>query len=112
MTSEEIHLNAALEEEGYGVVECDLGEFIQQLRGEPPTTSSFPACTSAATRSASSSSANSATTPTDNPEELTMIARRHLRQLYVKADVGITGANFLVAETGRSRSPKTRATPG
>jgi L-lactate dehydrogenase complex protein LldF len=41
------------------------------------------------------------TAPTDSPEELTMIARRHLRQLYVDADIGITGANFLVAETGQ-----------
>jgi L-lactate dehydrogenase complex protein LldF len=41
------------------------------------------------------------TPPTDSPEELTMIARRHLRRLYVDADVGITGANFLVAETGQ-----------
>ena len=42
MTSEEIHLNAALEAEGYGVVESDLGEFIQQLRGEPPYHFVFP----------------------------------------------------------------------
>jgi L-lactate dehydrogenase complex protein LldF len=38
---------------------------------------------------------------THEPEELTMIARRHMRRLYVEADVGITGANFLVAETGQ-----------
>jgi len=42
MTSEEIHLNAALEAAGYGVVESDLGEFIQQLRGEPPYHFVFP----------------------------------------------------------------------
>ncbi|NDH93913.1 MAG: lactate utilization protein, partial [Planctomycetia bacterium] len=42
MTSEEIHLNAALEAEGFGVVESDLGEFIQQLRGEPPYHFVFP----------------------------------------------------------------------
>jgi L-lactate dehydrogenase complex protein LldF len=41
------------------------------------------------------------TPPTDSPEELTMIARRHMRRLYVDADVGITGTNFLVAETGQ-----------
>src|SRR5204862_8097911 len=38
--------------------------------------------------------------PTDNPEELTMIARRALRQKYIQADVGLTGANFAIAETG------------
>ena len=42
MTSEEIHLNAAMEADGYGVVESDLGEFIQQLRGEPPYHFVFP----------------------------------------------------------------------
>jgi L-lactate dehydrogenase complex protein LldF len=41
------------------------------------------------------------TAATDSPEELTMIARKHLRNLYIKADVGITGANFLVADTGQ-----------
>ncbi len=44
---------------------------------------------------------NLGTAPTDSPEELTMIARHHMRRLYVEADVGITGANFLVAETGQ-----------
>lgn len=101
MTSEEIHLNAALEEEGFGVVESDLGEFIQQLRGEPPYHFVFPCMHVRREEISTLFHDNLGSEPTDSPEELTMIARRHMRQLYVDADVGITGANFLVAETGQ-----------
>ncbi|MBL6712253.1 MAG: iron-sulfur cluster-binding protein [Pirellulales bacterium] len=101
MTSEEIHLNAALEEEGFGVVESDLGEFIQQLRGEPPYHFVFPCMHVRREEISRLFQDNLGTAPTDSPEELTMIARDHMRQLYVDADVGITGANFLVAETGQ-----------
>lgn len=101
MTSEEIHLNAALEEEGYGVVESDLGEFIQQLRGEPPYHFVFPCMHVRREEISKLFEDNLGTEPTNSPEELTMIARRHMRRLYVEADVGITGANFLVAETGQ-----------
>ena len=101
MTSEEIHLNAALEKEGYGVVESDLGEFIQQLRGEPPYHFVFPCMHVRREEISELFGKFLGTPPTDSPEELTMIARRHLRQLYVDADVGISGANFLVAETGQ-----------
>jgi len=101
MTSEEIHLNAALENEGYGVVESDLGEFIQQLRGEPPYHFVFPCMHVRRDEISDLFGKHLGTPPTDSPEELTMIARRHMRRLYVDADVGITGANFLVAETGQ-----------
>ncbi len=101
MTSEEIHLNAALEEAGYGVVESDLGEFIQQLRGEPPYHFVFPCMHVRRDEISDLFGKHLGTPPTDSPEELTMIARRHLRRMYVEADVGITGANFLVAETGQ-----------
>ena len=101
MTSEEIHLNAALEEEGYGVVESDLGEFIQQLRGEPPYHFVFPCMHVRREEISRLFEDHLGTAPTDSPEELTMIARRHMRRLYVEADVGITGGNFLVAETGQ-----------
>ena len=101
MTSEEVHLNAALEQEGYGVVESDLGEFIQQLRGEPPYHFVFPCMHVRRGEISDLFSKHLGTAATDSPEELTMIARRHMRQLYVDADVGITGANFLVAETGQ-----------
>ena len=101
MTSEEIHLNAAMEEDGYGVVESDLGEFIQQLRGEPPYHFVFPCMHVRRDEISDLFGKHLGTPPTDSPEELTMIARRHMRRLYVDADVGITGANFLVAETGQ-----------
>jgi L-lactate dehydrogenase complex protein LldF len=101
MTSEEIHLNQAMEAAGYGVVESDLGEFIQQLRGEPPYHFVFPCMHVRREEISDLFGRHLGTPPTDSPEELTMIARRHMRRLYVEADVGITGANFLVAETGQ-----------
>jgi L-lactate dehydrogenase complex protein LldF len=101
MTSEEVHLNQAMEADGYGVVESDLGEFIQQLRGEPPYHFVFPCMHVRRDEISDLFGRHLGTPPTDSPEELTMIARRHLRRMYVEADVGITGANFLVAETGQ-----------
>lgn len=101
MTTEEIHLNDALEAEGYGVVESDLGEFIQQLRKEPPFHFVFPCMHLRREVISDLFTRHLGSAATDSPEELTMIARRHLRQLYVDADVGISGANFLVAETGQ-----------
>jgi L-lactate dehydrogenase complex protein LldF len=101
MTSEEIHLNQALEADGYGVVESDLGEFIQQLRGEPPYHFVFPCMHVRRDEISDLFEKHLHSAPTDSPEELTMIARRHMRRLYVEADVGITGANFLIAETGQ-----------
>jgi L-lactate dehydrogenase complex protein LldF len=101
MTSEEIHLNDALEKAGYGVVESDLGEFIQQLRGEAPYHFVFPCMHLKREAISELFTQHLGTAPTNSPEELTMIARRHLRQLYVDADIGISGANFLVAETGQ-----------
>jgi len=100
MTGEEIHLNEALQEAGVEVVESDLGEFIVQLRNEPPYHIVFPAMhlTRGEIRQVFQEKLHDA--PSDNPEELTMVARRVLRQKYVQADVGITGANFAVAETG------------
>ena len=100
MTSEEIHLNGALESAGYEVVESDLGEFIVQLREEPPYHLVFPAMhlTRAEIQQTFQQKLHDA--PSDNPEDLTMVARRVLRGKYLQADVGITGANFAIAETG------------
>jgi L-lactate dehydrogenase complex protein LldF len=100
MTSEEIHLNGALEGAGYEVVESDLGEFIMQLRGEPPYHLVFPSMhlTRGEIRDLFAEKLHDA--PSDNPEDLTMVARRVLRQKYLQADIGITGANFAIAETG------------
>ncbi len=100
MTSEEIHLNDAMEHAGYEVVESDLGEYIVQLREEPPYHLVFPAMhlTRGEIKDLFQKKLNDA--PSDDPEELTMVARRALRKKYLQADVGITGANFAIAETG------------
>ena len=100
MTSEEIHLNDALEKEGVEVVESDLGEFIVQLRHEAPYHIVFPAMHLTRGDISELFTRELKSAPTSSPEELTMIARRVLRQKYVRADVGITGANFAIAETG------------
>ncbi len=100
MTSEEIHLNDALTQAGYEVVESDLGEFIMQLRHETPYHLVFPAMhlTRGEIRDTFEKGLHDA--PSDNPEDLTMVARRVLREKYLRADAGITGANFAIAETG------------
>jgi L-lactate dehydrogenase complex protein LldF len=100
MTAEEIHLNDALEQAGFNVVESDLGEFIVQLRREPPYHIVFPAMHLTRGEISELFLRKLGSAPTDSPEELTMIARRVLREKYIAADVGITGANFAIAETG------------
>ena len=100
MTSEEIHLNEALEKEGYGVFESDLGEYIVQLRKEPPFHLVFPAMHLTRRQISDLFQKELGSSPTDEPEELTMIARNVMRRKYCEADMGISGANFVVAETG------------
>ncbi len=100
MTGEEIHLNQALLEKGYGVVESDLGEYIQQLKGEAPYHFVFPCMHLRRDEISDLFEKELGTAKTDSPEELTMIARRVLRRAYVEADMGISGGNFIVAETG------------
>jgi L-lactate dehydrogenase complex protein LldF len=100
MTSEEIHLNDALEAAGFEVVESDLGEFIVQLRKEAPYHIVFPAMHLTRGDISELFTRELGSAPTDNPEDLTMIARRVLREKYITADIGLTGANFAIAETG------------
>jgi L-lactate dehydrogenase complex protein LldF len=100
MTGEEIHLNEALEQEGFEVVESDLGEFIQQLKHEPPYHFVFPCMHLRRGEISELFQRELAAAKTDDPEELTMIARRFLRRKYFEADMGISGANFIVADTG------------
>ncbi|HTI70568.1 MAG TPA: LutB/LldF family L-lactate oxidation iron-sulfur protein [Candidatus Limnocylindria bacterium] len=100
MTAEEIHLNDAMEKAGFEVVESDLGEYIVQLRHEPPYHIVFPAMHLTRGDISELFQRELGSEPTNEPEELTMIARRALRQKYLQADIGITGANFAVAETG------------
>jgi L-lactate dehydrogenase complex protein LldF len=100
MTAEEIHLNEALEEAGFQVVESDLGEFIVQLRKEAPYHIVFPAMHLTRGEISDLFRRELGSEPTQNPEDLTMVARRVLRQKYLTADIGLTGANFAIAETG------------
>ncbi len=100
MVSEEIHLNAALEQAGVEVVETDLGEFIIQLRGETPSHIITPAVHLRREDVSDLFHERFGMPPTRDVEAMTALAQRHLRQVYFRADVGITGVNFGVAETG------------
>jgi L-lactate dehydrogenase complex protein LldF len=100
MTAEEIHLNEALEQAGFEVVESDLGEYIVQLRREPPYHIVFPAMHLTRRQISDLFHDRLGSEPTDHPEDLTMIARRVMRRKYCEADMGISGANFAIAETG------------
>lgn len=100
MTGEEIHLAPALEKEGFEVVETDLGEYIVQLRKEAPFHIVFPAMHLKRDEISRLFEEKLGSAPTDSPEELTMIARQVMREKYCQADIGISGVNFAVAETG------------
>ncbi len=100
MTTEEIALNPALESIGTEVVETDLGEYIVQLAGEPPSHIITPAIHKSQADIAQLFHERLAVPVYDNPEDLTRVARRTLREKFCTADMGITGVNFAVAETG------------
>ncbi|MFN3530167.1 MAG: LutB/LldF family L-lactate oxidation iron-sulfur protein [Bacteroidia bacterium] len=100
MVTEEIGLNHALEKNGVEVVETDLGEFIQQIDGEPPYHIVTPAMHKSKEDIADLFHRKLNTEPGLSPEELTLVARKLLRDKYTRAEVGITGANFIVADTG------------
>jgi L-lactate dehydrogenase complex protein LldF len=100
MASEEIRLNEALEREGMRVVETDLGEYILQLAGEHPVHIVAPAIEKTAAEVAALLGAVDGVELRPELEELTRAARRQLRTVFETADVGITGANFAVAENG------------
>lgn len=100
MVTEEIHLNDYLESKGIESVETDLGEYIQQLDGEPPYHIVTPAMHKSKEDVARLFHEKLGTPSTLTPEELTLVARKVLREKYVQAEVGVTGANFLVADIG------------
>jgi L-lactate dehydrogenase complex protein LldF len=100
MTTEEMALNPALEHAGVEVVETDLGEYIVQLAGEPPSHIITPAIHKSQDDIAELFHERLAVPKYDNPEALTKVARRTLRDKFCRADMGITGVNFAVAETG------------
>jgi L-lactate dehydrogenase complex protein LldF len=100
MIAEEIGLNEALEAAGIARVETDLGEYIVQLAGQTPSHILAPAIHMTKDQVSQLFATHHKTPPQHAPEALLGEARRVLRQRYFEADVGITGANFLVAETG------------
>lgn len=100
MVSEEIALNEALEAHGIRVDETDLGEFIIQLAGEPPSHIVTPVIHKGKDTIRDLFIARLNMPPTDDAQEMTHFARRHLRQIFLDADLGISGGNFLIAETG------------
>ena len=100
MLTEEIGLNHALEQVGTRVVETDLGEYIVQLAGEHPTHILAPALEKTAEDAAVLLSKAEGKPVSAELSELMRAARRQLRQVFLDADVGITGANFGVSETG------------
>ncbi len=100
MVTEEIHLNDFLEKNGIESVETDLGEYIQQLDGEPPYHIVTPAMHKSKEDVAKLFAEKLGTDPKATPEQLTLTARKVLRAKYVQAEVGVTGANFIVADIG------------
>jgi len=100
MVTEEIHLNDFLEKNGIESVETDLGEYIQQLDGEAPYHIVTPAMHKSKEDVAKLFAEKLGTDPKATPQELTLIARDILREKYVQAEVGVTGANFIIADIG------------
>lgn len=100
MVTEELHLNKFLEKNGIESVETDLGEYIQQLDGEPPYHIVTPAMHKSKEDVARLFSNKLGTEPGLNPSQLTLVAREKLREKYTRAEVGVTGANFIIADTG------------
>jgi L-lactate dehydrogenase complex protein LldF len=100
MLSEEIELNQALEAAGIRAVESDLGEFILQLAGERPAHIVAPAIHKTRHDVSELFAESIGSERTEEPERLTAIARQALREMFRKAGVGLSGANFAIAETG------------
>ncbi len=104
MIGEEMAINEYLEEKGLIPVETDLGEYIIQLRHEPPSHIIAPAIHLRKSHVEEAFRKTHTELPKernlDAPEALLSEARTMLRRQFIKADVGITGANFMIAETG------------
>jgi L-lactate dehydrogenase complex protein LldF len=100
MVTEEIHLTQALEKAGIEVFETDLGEFIVQLRNEPPYHIVTPAMHLSRVEIAELFRAKLEGVTSDDPNGLVDAARRALRKAFFSAEMGISGANFLVADAG------------
>jgi L-lactate dehydrogenase complex protein LldF len=100
MVTEEIGLNHALEDAGIDVLETDLGEFIVQLGGETPSHLVIPVIHKTKESIRDLFVEKAGMPPTDDAKEMAQFARGYLRKPFLDADMGITGSNFVVAETG------------
>lgn len=100
MVTEESHLNHALEAAGIEVIESDLGERIIQLAGETPSHIIAPAIHKTKEQIGKLFEDKLGVPYTDVPEEMTAVARAHLREAYLTSDMGVSGVNFGVADTG------------
>lgn len=100
MTTEEVHLNDALAAGGVQVFETDLGEFIVQIDHDRPSHIITPIIHKDRRQVAHALARELGCEYTEDPAALTKIARRYLRDIFRRCDLGITGANFGIAETG------------
>src|SRR6266404_6318396 len=100
MATEEIELNEALEQAGIEAVETDLGEYIVQLAHEKPSHILAPAVHKSKRDISELFADKLGVANLKEAEEMTVVARKRLREKFLTADMGITGANFGVAETG------------
>lgn len=100
MVSEEIELNQHLEQSGIDVVESDLGEFIAQLAGDTPSHIIAPVMHMTRQDIGRLFAEELGVDYTEDPFELNRIAREHLREVFLRADAGISGVNMAVAGTG------------
>ena len=100
MLTEELHLNKALEASDLRVIETDLGEYIIQLNDEAPSHIIAPVIHKTKAEIRDIFVRELGMTPTDDASEMVAFAREKLRADFIGADMGITGGNFLIAETG------------
>ena len=100
MVTEELHLNKFLDRNGIESVETDLGEYIQQLDDEPPYHIVTPAMHKSKEDVARLFAEKLGTPSNLTPGQLTLVARQKLREKYMQAEVGITGANFIISDIG------------
>ena len=100
LTTEEIHLNPALFDAGFEILETDLGEYIVQLMDQMPSHLTMPALHLSRQDIGRLFQDKLGIEYTDVPEELLAVARTKLRAHFLAADMGISGANFGIAETG------------
>jgi L-lactate dehydrogenase complex protein LldF len=100
MVTEEIALNDALEAAGIETIETDLGEYILQLNQEPPSHIVTPVIHKSKESIRKIFETRIQMPPTDDAEEMARYARVQLRAAFLSADMGISGGNFIIAETG------------